>query len=436
MIGPKVQALVSSPCGSGSVADAKSAAARPITEDSSYTEAVQRHGAGDFAQAIRLYRQVLAREPANARVHDNLGHALVSLGKFDEAVCAFRNAASYEQGNAEYFFNLGYALAVQGELEQAVAAYGQATALRTDFAEAHFRLGCVLLENGQVAEGFAHFMRRAELVYGIGPPPKGTTPEPEHKRRHDREQRDYLAGGRAPPDAPAVWEIFQIEDGGRLGGPAVNPTNASPALLAQWRESWPQLVVIDNFLTEAALAKLRRYCAGSTIWRRIYQAGYIGAVPEDGFSSPFLAQIAEEIRSTFSGILAAHDLHYLGAFKYDSELSTGTNIHADRSAVNVNFYITPDNANLDPQSGGLDIWDVAVPSGEDMRKYNGDEAALRDFLRRSNARMTRIPHRANRAIIFKSDFFHKTSDCRFQNGYLNKRINVSLLFGRLGALTK
>jgi hypothetical protein len=103
--------------------------------------------------------------------------------------------------------------------------------------------------------------------------------------------------------------------------------------------------------------------------------------------------------------------------------------------VNVNFYIAPDEANLDPQSGGMDIWDVTVPPGEDMRRYNGDEDLTRDFLRRSNARLTRIAHRANRAVIFRSDHFHKTSDCHFREGYLNKRINVSLLFGRHGAST-
>jgi hypothetical protein len=43
-----------------------------------------------------------------------------------------------------------------------------------------------------------------------------------------------------------------------------------------------------------------------------------------------------------------------------------------------------------------------------------------------------VPHRANRAVIFKSALFHKTDDCRFRAGYLDRRINVSLLFGRLG----
>jgi hypothetical protein len=64
-----------------------------------------------------------------------------------------------------------------------------------------------------------------------------------------------------------------------------------------------------------------------------------------------------------------------------------------------------------------------------MRKLNGDEVMARAFLENSNAKLTRIPHRANRAVIFKSDLVHKTSDCRFADGYLNKRINISLLFG-------
>jgi hypothetical protein len=70
-----------------------------------------------------------------------------------------------------------------------------------------------------------------------------------------------------------------------------------------------------------------------------------------------------------------------------------------------------------------------------MRKYNSNEAAARDFLARSGARPKVIAHRANRAVIFKSDLFHKTDDCRFASGYLNKRINVSMLFGELGAPT-
>ena len=195
------------------------------------------------------------------------------------------------------------------------------------------------------------------------------------------------------------------------------------------------MVVMDEFLTPQALETLRSYCAESTIWHRIYDAGYIGATPQDGFACPLLAQIVEEISATFPAMIGGHAFRYLGAFKYDSALSTGTNTHADNSAVNVNFYIAPDDANLDPESGGMDIWDVTVPPDEDMPRYNGNENLTRDFLARSNARMTRVPHRSNRAVIFRSDLFHKTSDCSFREGYLNKRINVSLLFGQRGEPT-
>ena len=270
-------------------------------------------------------------------------------------------------------------------------------------------------------------MRRAWLVLGKSVvPPAAELP---HKVKHDGEQRDYLSRLDPAAAAAAAQNILWLADGERVSGPAIMPGHAGEALLERWRNSCPQVVVIDNFLRPAALGKLRRYCAGSIIWRRVYNAGYIGATPEDGLACPLMAQIAEEILETFAGIIGHHRFRYIGAFKYDSTLSTGTNIHADNSAVNVNLYIAPDEANLDPDSGGLDIWDVVVTSEAQMRQLNADDTTARAFLKSVGAKLTRIPHRTNRAVIFKSDLIHKTSDCHFAEGYLNKRINISLLFG-------
>ena len=41
----------------------------------------------------------------------------------------------------------------------------------------------------------------------------------------------------------------------------------------------------------------------------------------------------------------------------------GIDIHADQSDISLNFWITPDSANLQPSGGGLDVWDVAAPAG-------------------------------------------------------------------------
>ena len=67
----------------------------------------------------------------------------------------------------------------------------------------------------------------------------------------------------------------------------------------------PQIVVIDDLLTPEALQKLQRFCWGSTVWRKVYNEGYLGAMPEDGFACPLLAQIAEELRAVFPTIFAA-----------------------------------------------------------------------------------------------------------------------------------
>ena len=467
-------------------------------DDAELHRAIAAHRAGQAQLAERHYRSFLQAQPGHGGAHHNLGLLIVQRGAPEEALAHFALACKADPGRGQNWFSyakamlavgrpqdalplleqarargisgpafetvrqqasassaaedptavvarsqsaivrapddpephfqLGNALVLQGRIEDAIAAYRQAVALRPDFAEAHFRLGTLLSEHGRIAEGFSHYLRRAELVHGMGDAAPAVAPELPHKIKHDREQREYLAG-------LGIEAAFHLEEGGRIDGPAVNPRNYTDALLEQWQNNKPQLVVMEDFLTPAALEKLRRYCAGSTIWHRTYNAGYIGATPQDGLACPLMAQIAEEIQGTFPAIIGAHRFRYLGAFKYDSTLSTGTNIHADFSAVNVNFYIAPDEANLDPESGGLDVWNVATTSEAQMRQLNGNEDMARAYLKSSNAALTRIPHRANRAVIFRSDLIHKTSDCRFAEGYLNKRINVSLLFGDRGAPT-
>ena len=151
-------------------------------------------------------------------------------------------------------------------------------------------------------------------------------------------------------------------------------------------------------------------------------------MPQDGFAAPLLAQIGEELATIYAGIFDGHPLLQLWAFKYDSGL-TGINLHADFAAVNVNFWITPDSANLDPEHGGLVVWDKAAPLDWDFETYNNDEAAMRRFLQDSGAKAVTIPYRANRAVIFDSDLLHQTDEIRFREGYENRRINVTYLYG-------
>lgn len=406
--------------------------------------------AGHLEEARAAFGRALALAPTYAEAQNNLGIVLQKLGLARDAETAFRTATRlapnflnaflnlsaclHDRGlapqaeeaaraalrldpnNAEALAAVGNSLRAQGALEQAENAYRDALRSKPDFADALRLLAMLIAERGRLEEAFARFTDHARQVYGGGAKP-GTDPA-ANKTEHDRAQQAWL-GPKATP--------FLIADGGRLDGPAVNVPRSEIA--DSWRTSHPQLVVVDEFLTPQALKKLRRFCLESTIWQKSYEGGYLGAFPEHGFASPLLAQIAEEMRLAYPSIIADHPLLHFWAFKYDSELH-GIRKHADFAAVNVNFWITPDEANLDPAHGGLIVWDAAAPLDWDFARYNAAEKDMEAFLESRNARPVTIPYRCNRAVIFDSDLFHETDTFHFEKGYENRRINVTLLFGR------
>jgi tetratricopeptide (TPR) repeat protein len=396
------------------------------------------------AAAIGCYRQVIAWDPHFIPAYSNLGSVLSREGRFVEAIAVFRDALKVDPKAAPVHLNLGVALEHQQRFDEAILCYERAIALDRS-VPAYNNLGKVLTLQGRLEEGFAYYRQHATLKYGRPDPPDAAAPSASPaKLRHDREQFDYLTEAEIAPasvrqirDAVAAdpssfgarfAELFHLEGGARLAQPAVNPDNDTAAIEAAWDHSRPNLVVIDDLLTPEALDGMRRYCWGSTIWRSAYPAGYLGAFPDSGFACPLLAQIVEELRAKFPRIIRRHPLAQWWAFKYDSQLS-GINIHADFAAVNVNFWITPDDANLDPEGGGLEIWDVPAPLDWDFEQYNRDNPQIAEFLRRNKAKSVTVPYRANRAVIFDSDLFHETGKLTFKEGYRNRRINITLLYG-------
>jgi tetratricopeptide (TPR) repeat protein len=379
--------------------------------------------------AVTSYGRALALRPDIAELHNNLGRALGQLGRrLEEAEAACRRAIAIAPNYAEAHNNLGWALRKQGRLEEAEAACRRAIAIAPSYAQAHARLGQILCDRNRIKEACQSFTRSAELSYGAPiynvPRYESTSP---HKSRHDQEQRDYLTSIGIRDNGTS--DIFHLADGGQLVGPALNPGDSYGEVSERWRRSSPKIIVIDDFLTNGAIDGLRRFCWGSTVWRKVYKGGYLGTTPEFGFACPLLFQIADELRRMYPTVFASHPLELLWAFKYDSQLP-GIGLHADFAAINVNFWITPDDANLDPKSGGLVIWDKAAPLGWEFAKYNADTTAAHEFLAHAGARSVTVPYRSNRAVIFDSNLFHETDRIVFKKGYLNRRINITLLYGQ------
>jgi hypothetical protein len=400
---------------------------KPSELDARLRHALVIHQGGRPSEAESIYRGILRFLPDHPSVSNYLGIALKDQGKLKEAAAVFQRTVAVAPGFAPAQCNLGNVLFEQGRYAEAEAVYRRALALSPEMPDALKNLGFALVHGGRFAESFPWFRRHAARVYGGADiPGRKRAPVPPSKARHDQEQRDYLNG-----EGVGNGAAFHLEEGHRVDGPAVRPDGSEGAIAARWKSGSPQMAIIDNLLTEEALEGLRRYAQRSTMWQKPYPNGYLGAMPEHGFACPLVAQIADELRVAYPAIVGKHPLLRWWGYKYDSRMD-GIDIHADFAAVNVNFWITPDEANLDPESGGLILWDKPAPLEWTFARYNAPDAghAIRDFLASAGARSVNIPYRANRAVIFDSDLFHQTDRIVFKEGYLNRRINITLLYGR------
>ena len=191
------------------------------------------------------------------------------------------------------------------------------------------------------------------------------------------------------------------------------------------------LIVVDDFLSPDALTNLRRFCIELTVWfGNRYAHGRLGAFFRDGFNCPLLIQIAEEIQAAFPHMIGeTHRLEQIWGFKY-GRAQPATSAHADFAAINVNFWLTPDEANFDSATGGMIIYDLEAPLDWGFKSYNEQGARISALLKEKRAAATYVPYRANRAIIFNSDLFHATAPVNFREGYENRRVNVTMLFGK------
>jgi tetratricopeptide (TPR) repeat protein len=421
-----------------------------------------------FDEAERVLRRALDAVPRHFGLALNLGVLLCQTDRTAEGLGWLQRAGDIQPDAALAHYNVANALKTLGRLEDAVASYGAAIARDPTLAGAYGNLGNSLAELGRPAEAVAAHQKATELRRDPRLPPLAgdelATRTSAGKLRHDIEQLEYLlargAIGRehertlaeyravlAALPASAAGHVVELPEALRqriagtynrlwhkyepaaLAGGALNPSLDRSAIEADYAAYRPGITYVDGFLRPEALAELRRFCLESTVWFQFkYANGYLGAYWEAGFWCPLLAQVAEDLRHALPGIFRNYPLRKCWAFKYDSRLS-GIPMHADFAAVNVNFWITPDAANLDPQSGGLVVWDKEAPADWDFADYNANEAAMKNFLATSGAQPVRIPHRQNRMAVFNSDLFHETDRIAFADGYENRRINVTLLYG-------
>lgn len=425
-------------------------------------------------EAITHYQRAVELRPDDAELHKNLGIALREAGRFDEALSPLRRAVELEPSHVQAHHNLGKTLAALGQPATAIPHYRAALDLSPDLWDCRTDHGKAFIDQGKFSEAVDIFTSTFERKHRPWPEQAEKlaifTRTTRVKLDHDIEQLSYLLDkGRLGPDYKDVLADYKalkrrLFDGDarvtdapteevelpddvseritgtynrfyhralepEIAGGALNPATDWKAIEAEYFSNTPGYTFFDGMLKPEALEGLRRFCLESSMWFDFrYDNGYLGAFLEEGFCCPLLLQVANDLRLALPGIFGDRQPSQLWAFKYDSKY-TGIDYHADFASVNVNFWITPDSANLDPDSGGLVVWNKEAPLDWDFTTYNSDSAAITDFINREQAEPLNVPHRCNRALVFNSDLFHRTGDINFREGYENRRINITMLYG-------
>jgi hypothetical protein len=272
-----------------------------------------------------------------------------------------------------------------------------------------------LLAQGRLPAAFQPVLDDYRALFGALPRETGASRKvPFDEHRHALVARTYK-------------RPLHVDPGEAFSGPVINPSLDVRDIERRYAEAQPNVVAVDGLVTPEALAALRRFCRESTIWNDI-KVGYLGAYFFDGFCCELLLRLAQELRERLPGIIRGQPLHMMWGYKCDASL-TALGTHADSAAVNVNFWLTEDEANLDADSGGLLVHTVDAPPDWGFLKYNPEPEVLERHLAALGSTPLRFAYRANRAVIFDSDLFHASDRPRFREGYLNRRINITLLYG-------
>lgn len=436
--------------------------------------------AGEHGEAEARFAAAIRSAPLSPVLHTSRATALAGLGRLSEANAATRRALVLQPGDTGAATALAERTMNAGDPSAAARLFDRLARLARTEPALWFNLGVARVGGADLAGAADAYRRYGRLLHGRALTHQGPDPDPQlpveparpiprltcwHRLAHDHAQLLHLRErGLLPPalcDEPERYAAliagltpqeraaatFELDDTryaavarsyGRFVHLASTKWGDTPALseAVDWDERErafldgdPRAITIDGLLTPDALAALRRFCWNSTIWHQIKAAGYLGAYFREGFGDPLVVRIADELQARMPRVFGGLTVKVIWAYSYEQTMA-GINPHADFARINLNFWITPDEANLDPETGGLIVYRKAAPPEWDFRTYNTASAEfIYDYLGTRKDDFIRVPHRANRAVVFDSRLIHETDRFSFAPGHTNRRINITLLFG-------
>ena len=437
---------------------------------------IVRRRQGKAEDAAELFRRALGSEQGNPQILLHLGRSLADRERWSEALEAFGTAAEIDPRLAEAQLDIGDAFKATQRWRDGIAAYLRAVDIDPLLAQRlkHYRLGLACAETGDYATAAEAMLAPVKRLQGTARTPEDAALwVPRCKLLHDLEQLDHLrakdllgadydpviyeyrdalkghtlgaANGavevdprRHPNVAAQLYRLAHLAEAPALPKGALNRDLDCAAIEAAYAAESPGVTYFDGLLSSEALGSLRRFCLESTIWWQLEHPTEVGSTQASGFACPLLLQIAHELRRALPRVLGEHRFTTMWAYKYydppgregADNKSSGRRIHADAGMVSVNLWITPDDANLGPETGGVTFWNQVAP--KTYFKVTSREARLamlQPLMETAGPPRLVVPHRCNRAAIFHSYILHRSSPQRFRETYEDRRISITIMYG-------
>ncbi|MGO9272595.1 MAG: tetratricopeptide repeat protein [Terriglobia bacterium] len=118
---------------------------------------------GQIDAAIVGWKNLLATNPDDARIHNNLGNALTLARRPEEAIPEFEKALQLNPEFLKVYYNLGSALLLAGRSDRAILAFQTGLQYDPESADLHYHLGLALASKNRFDEAAAEFEESLQI---------------------------------------------------------------------------------------------------------------------------------------------------------------------------------------------------------------------------------------------------------------------------------
>lgn len=195
---------------------------------------------------------------------------------------------------------------------------------------------------------------------------------------------------------------------------------------AQFFDTEPyNYAIIDTFLTPEVCRQVRASILGNKGWSLMnWQADELFI---RNFEMPLLEAISASITAHLPRIFENLELVQHIAFMHYR--NKGLCAHSDTGRVTVDLWLTPDEYNREPETGGLICYDVKREPGQQIHEFNARPWCVDYLNAHTKGGKAKLGYKFNRAVIFDARTFHASDRIDFvSEGAHTFRINYALLY--------